>query len=65
MREVGVHNPFDANADWIRFAPLLGKNLPVGALIADNGHGMSRNIHEDDAQRDPEDSDVSGYRRNV
>ncbi len=59
VREVGVHNPYDAKANWIRFAPLLGKNLPTGVLIADDGHGMTENIYSDDDERNPIDVNVS------
>ena len=41
VREVVVHNTYDADATWIRAAPLVGTDV-VGVLVADNGHGMSR-----------------------
>ena len=46
VREVVVHNTYDADATWIRAAPLVGTDV-VGVLVADNGHGMSRPVGND------------------
>ena len=43
LREVAVHNPYDANATRVRVAPLLGPET-VGIIVADNGDGMTRQV---------------------
>lgn len=58
VREVVVHNPYDAGANWVRTAPLIGSGL-AGILVADNGHGMTRNISKDKTH--PEDFRVSCF----
>lgn len=56
VREVLVHNTYDADATWIRVAPLVGTNV-VGVLVADDGHGMSR-PHGTDSKGDLVDRKV-------
>ena len=40
LHKVAVHNPYDANASWVRVAPLLREGT-VGTIIVDNGDCMS------------------------
>ena len=43
LREVAVHNPYDANASWVRVVPLFGEDT-TGIMVADNGEGVTRAV---------------------
>ena len=48
VREL-LHNSYDADATWVRMAPLVGADpQAVGMVAADNGHGMTRPHHVND-----------------